>query len=122
MHLGHLFVDVLIRLRISFCDEYDTTRTYSVLLGDLPLNYCSGLIYDFRECNNESRKNMDPAGIEPTTPRCKRGVLPLDYRPNNEPCKSWFIKILLESLQSVTDWYARNFNIDSSVINTIIIK
>ena len=24
---------------------------------------------------------MDLPGIEPGTPRCKRGILPLDYRP-----------------------------------------
>jgi hypothetical protein len=27
------------------------------------------------------QKRMDLPGIEPGSPRCKRGVLPLDYRP-----------------------------------------
>ena len=32
----------------------------------------------------KEKPKVDPPGIEPGTPVCKTGVLPLDYRPNKK--------------------------------------
>lgn len=74
LHLRPSFAMIKI---IDFTD--DKCRLFHVSEYELQ----SYLINPFRISleTNSKKMLMDLPGIEPGTPRCKRGILPLDYRP-----------------------------------------
>ena len=51
-------------------------------------------------CELIHKKLMDLPGVEPGSPRCKRGIIPLDYRPNILLSPHQFLNVMLFSLPS----------------------